>query len=202
MPSDLPETYILWLDFAKLAFCSTLVKGVKATTTDGKTYTVAVPAAKNDGTTVRAAVTVAAGATVSVKDAAGTEMTKLNSALKGDRTWTVTVTAADKKTTKTYTLNVAVETAPLTLATGAGISAVTNASLPATSGTITVSAGKVGELVDAIKAQLTTATNVCIKATNAYGAESVVAAETAVATGQVLYATSAFGTVYTWNITV
>ena len=178
------------------------VKGVKATTTDGKTYTVAVPAAKNDSTTVRAAVTVAAGATVSVKDAAGTEMTKLNTALNGDRTWTVTVTAADKKTTKTYTLNVAVETAPLTLATGTGITAVTNATLPATSGAVTVVAGKVGELVDAIKAQLTTATDVCIKTTNAYGAESVVAAETAVATGQVLYATSAFGTVYTWNITV
>ena len=178
------------------------VKGVKATTTDGKTYTVAVPAAKNDSTTVRTAVTVAAGATVSVKDAAGTEMTKLNTALNGDRTWTVTVTAADKKTTKTYTLNVAVETAPLTLAAGTGITAVTNATLPATSGAVTVVAGKVGELVDAIKAQLTTATDVCIKTTNAYGAESVVAAETAVATGQVLYATSAFGTVYTWNITV
>ena len=178
------------------------VKGVKATTTDGKTYTVAVPVAKNDATTVRAAVTVAAGATVSVKDAAGTEMTKLNSALNGDRTWTVTVTAADKKTTKTYTLNVAVETAPLTLATGTGITAVTNATLPATSGAVTVSAGKVGELVDAIKAQLTTATNVCIKATNAYGAESVVAAEDAVASAQVIHATSAFGTEYTWTITV
>ena len=29
MPSDLPETYILWLDFAKLAFCSTLIAQTK-----------------------------------------------------------------------------------------------------------------------------------------------------------------------------
>ncbi len=29
VPSDLPETYILWLDFAKLAFCSTLIAQTK-----------------------------------------------------------------------------------------------------------------------------------------------------------------------------
>ena len=83
---------------------SITVKGVAAELKDGK-YVVTVPAAKNDSTTVRAAVTVADGATASVKDTAGTEMTELSTKLSGSCTWKVTVTAEDGAK-KDYTLEV------------------------------------------------------------------------------------------------
>ena len=186
------------------------VKGVKATTTDGKTYTVAVPAAKNDSTTVRAAVTVAAGATVSVKDTHDTEMTKLNTALNGDRTWTVTVTAADKKTTKTYTLNVAVETDPLTLADSTGITAGTAPTLAApTTGTVTIVNGKVSDMIAALKVNFATngpaAASVVIMQTNAYGVDAELTGDAtlaAAATGVKVVATSTFGTEFVWAVTV
>ena len=114
----------------------------------------------------------------------------------------VTVTSQDTTNHTDLVIKIVSETAPLTLTADAGITAVTNAALPAKTGTITVTSGKVGELVDAIKAQLTDATGVCIKGTNTYGALSVLADDKTVASNNVLYATSAFGTEYTWTITV
>ncbi|MBP3508546.1 S-layer homology domain-containing protein [Oscillibacter sp.] len=89
------------------------VKGVDATwNATTEQYEVLVPVAKNDSSTPRAAVVPAAGATATVKDSVNTEMTTLNSALSGDRTWTVTVTAANG-TVKAYTLAVKLEVAPV-----------------------------------------------------------------------------------------
>ncbi|MDY6096541.1 MAG: hypothetical protein SPI98_00810, partial [Oscillospiraceae bacterium] len=114
----------------------------------------------------------------------------------------VTVTSQDTTNHTDLVIKIVAEVAPLTLTSRTGITVTTNAALPATPGAITVAPGKASQLVDAIKAQLTDATGVCIKATNVYGTLSVVADNADVASDNVLYATSAFGTEYTWTITV
>ena len=107
---------------------SITVKGVAAELKDGK-YVVTVPAAKNDSTTVCAAVTVADGATASVKDTAGTaEMTERSTKLSGSCTWKVTVTAEDGAK-KDYTLEVVL------LAASTGTLKVTDESVAKIDGT-------------------------------------------------------------------
>ncbi len=85
---------------------SITVKGANATTTDGKTYTATIDAANS--TDKKIVVEAAAGATVKItKKGESAEYTAANETTAfpaGSYEYTIKVTAADGKTTETYTL--------------------------------------------------------------------------------------------------
>ena len=85
---------------------SIAVKGVKATTTDGTNYTATIDAANS--TDKKIVVEAAAGATVKItKKGESAEYTAANETTAfpaGSYEYTIKVTAADGKTTETYTL--------------------------------------------------------------------------------------------------